>query len=505
MTPPDVQTSQVTPVSSTFEGISALARANPWQTQEISQYLNRFNVAPANLEYLSQAEQVLMKHNYALTFTAQELFEKAAAIHRESVEVQRGGEAEIADEKARPWYEQPWLAKRWEVYGIAWPTPRVDASGKAVFSNESLASFAVAADGSVRVHSIRQASITAAAALTDTFGAIDNKMEPQLGLSPEEVDILAAVAFIHDLGEFAVGDLTYEKKEMAGEAFELIEARAALKLLVQAGSKIDQENWQKHGPILAEAYLRITTKLNDQQVSQLMQEFMEQAFSEATNVSLGKPQGSKESPRLSYDWDKLRDRFKLYERIGYMVTALNLLDEIRMHGVEELPEELKQIMPHLTLDVFEKLDAYAVLRLEEVQDTSTSRSLDASQETSRLRGGKARVEAIVAGLRRRIRQRSVEVEGDKSCLQALMDSYLDVNVDEMKQRIYLLRAMALIRNVFDHQLEALGAAMAQQIPSVNAFLGNGEFIDRVAWFNSQFKPVPNPSYLEKLRTAWGAE
>ncbi len=486
------------PQSQSLGTVTTLARTNPWYTSETTGVLNRLSILNGcDRVNCSNQEIALSLYDYRFASVSSHLLDEIIA-ERENDPRRKGSF----------WYERIWRTRGATIY-------RCGESRRAIntysFDFRGIDTFAFTDDAELLFYVPNKAAIIATAGLMDAVGDQLGGSD-QVGsssLKPEEVDLLIAVARLQKLASLVTESIIVDGENgwKIEDFSEFSTVRLFLHSLINARRRINQQNWQKYGPILAEAYLQITTKLNDEQITQLMQEFMEQVFAQGTAVPKETPQTPEDSLQFSYDWAKLRARFKLYERIGYMVTALNLLDEVRMRGVEELPKELKQIMPHLTLDVFKELDAYAVARLEEVQNASITPPTEAPQKAGRFDRIKAKVGNRLRILRERVRRRPIGEGGDElSGLKSLMDSYLAVqSVDEIKQRIYLFRAMALIRNVFDHQLEALGREMGQRIPSVNAFFGNGEFIDRIAWFNSQFVPVPNPSYLEKLRAAWGGD
>ena len=173
------------------EHVFVLATASPWQTSLLQERLNA--IQSGNW---GKRGELLLNYGYPLAFIGEQLFTSATMHYRE-----HGAEGPAVQTGEGPWWESPRVVERWGIYRVPWSVVEDEGSD------------AVAADGSVQVHSGRQASITAAAALLDAIGSPE---DPELHLSPEEVDLLIAVAWIHDLGEYMVGDMTYDKKEKAG-------------------------------------------------------------------------------------------------------------------------------------------------------------------------------------------------------------------------------------------------------------------------------------------------
>jgi len=135
-------------------------------------------------------------------------------------------------------------------------------------------------------------------------------------LGPKQFDLLTAGALLHDLGEARTEDITYDLKT-ASPNLGLVEAEAAMEMIDAVG-KIDPNLRFR----LKELYLKITTSLANQEITGLLKN---------SSVSTEK-----------INWEQLRALFKLYERYGYLITALWVYWPLEMeNGVAQLTKAEK--------------------------------------------------------------------------------------------------------------------------------------------------------------------
>lgn len=154
-------------------------------------------------------------------------------------------------------------------------------------------------------HDLRQAGITAQALWFDA--------EP-LAISNFERDLTIAGAVLHDLGELATGDITYDKKQLARKEQDLAESQAVMSM-IDASNRICQQTKNQ----LKEIYLRITTSLDEETMIGLLEG--NTCFDQAIN------------------WGLLRRQFQLYERYGYLQTAFQQYP-LRLETEQLSPEDL---------------------------------------------------------------------------------------------------------------------------------------------------------------------
>ncbi len=216
--------------------------------------------------------------------------------------------------------------KRWANYAVTDFQLAEDYNRGHAKNMDFLAPHAVMADGTVVEHSIRQAQVTALSAMLDAIYSSDEEEGPELFLTPEEVDILTLVAFVHDLGEYVVGDITYDIKQELGEDHELQEAIGALGRLDDTLKEIDNvPEWMQK--LVKIAYLRVATKLSPESLANLEKDL-------ELHVSVNEVPVEYNIYRKFFEnyerWDLLRQKFKLYERYGYLVTAVQSLREVKL-------------------------------------------------------------------------------------------------------------------------------------------------------------------------------
>ncbi len=145
-------------------------------------------------------------------------------------------------------------------------------------------------DMNVAGHTLRQTPITAQALVYD---------KDHFGLSDLEKEIMIAASTGHDLGEAVAGDVTYDLKVLNKRDLELVEAGEVVKMIDEVES-VSQEEVRR----LKEVYLRVTTSLEEDDVQKIM--------------------GVGELISEAVDWNRLRSLFGLYERYGYLMTALQI-------------------------------------------------------------------------------------------------------------------------------------------------------------------------------------
>jgi 5'-deoxynucleotidase YfbR-like HD superfamily hydrolase len=146
-------------------------------------------------------------------------------------------------------------------------------------------------DMTVGHHTMRQSIITAHALGFD---------QSHFALSPMDADLMLAASLGHDIGELFVGDLTYDLKQASKKEMDIAETRAVFKLI-----DADQRFYylsQDEKQVLKDAYIRITTSLTDAEIKEL---YGDRWFKE----------GEVHYPALNM-------LFGLYERYGYLITAL---------------------------------------------------------------------------------------------------------------------------------------------------------------------------------------
>jgi hypothetical protein len=137
-------------------------------------------------------------------------------------------------------------------------------------------------DMSLGSHSLIQGEITAQALYFDA---------ETFSLTFQEKDLMLAAAILHDLGELTTGDTTFDHKELGFE-----EAEAATEMISKAGLTNHQQRQ------LIEAYLRITTSLHRKHIVGIL--------------------GQESTFDQEIKWQDLRRLFNLYERYGYLITAI---------------------------------------------------------------------------------------------------------------------------------------------------------------------------------------
>lgn len=165
-------------------------------------------------------------------------------------------------------------------------------------------------DMNVGSHTLRQAGITAQALYFDA---------DILRIGFKERDYMVAAAILHDLGELAVSDITYDIKQKGRQAVELAESKAVMKMINDFEEVNNQERFK-----LKEVYLRITTSLGNEEIAGLLQ---------------GEP-----SAKDQVNFSQLGKMFLLYERYGYLITSLQQWPLPFLTKESDLsPEELSQI------------------------------------------------------------------------------------------------------------------------------------------------------------------
>ncbi len=143
-------------------------------------------------------------------------------------------------------------------------------------------------DMNVATHTLRQTGISAVALSLDA--------DP-MRLSYEERDAMLAAGILHDLGELVTADVTYDEKQASKIEMDIAESKAVLAML-DTQTELDTGQRER----LKEIYLQITTSLDSKNLTELLGH--DSMFSD------------------QFQWTKLRELFQLYERYGYLVTAI---------------------------------------------------------------------------------------------------------------------------------------------------------------------------------------
>lgn len=142
-------------------------------------------------------------------------------------------------------------------------------------------------DMNVAAHTLRQMGITGQALEFD--GKISH-------ISDFEKSLMLSASLTHDLGEIVVSDSTYDLKNQNRLELELAEASAVKNMLF---TDQDANNDLKK---IYQAYLKISTNLSEEKIQLLNPDCPE--FDRPIN------------------WPELRSLFHLYERYGYLITAI---------------------------------------------------------------------------------------------------------------------------------------------------------------------------------------
>lgn len=152
-------------------------------------------------------------------------------------------------------------------------------------------------DMNVGTHSLRQAAIT--------LQALSYGDAQKFQLPPAAVDMMSSAAVIHDLGELHTTDITYDLKQQDKRTLELAESVAVFSMIDQVAG-VDPAT-RSH---LKEIYMRISSSLSAEDIQ----------------------------------WDTMRKLFGLYERYGYLITAIEQYPFSSNVTQEQIPaEELEQM------------------------------------------------------------------------------------------------------------------------------------------------------------------
>lgn len=143
-------------------------------------------------------------------------------------------------------------------------------------------------DMNVGMHTLRQAGTSAQALRMDA---------ETCKLDLQERDTFLASAVLHDLGELYVGDITYDLKVADKKYLDIAESKAVLEM-IDDFEDIDPQTKS----MLKETHLRVTTSLVEKDIQDLLQ--VKSQFADTVK------------------WTQLKDLFKLYERYGYLITAI---------------------------------------------------------------------------------------------------------------------------------------------------------------------------------------